>query len=525
MNRTTTGASGAPPEAGSNPQGVGLSGSMGTFRVFALVMAFVSPLVAVSGWIAILIAFGGAGAPMMMLVATVLVTIFSLGFVAMGHHMPNPGAFYSYVAASLGRVTGLGAGLIAITTYILLGLSAFTFFGVAGSSFVARELHGPDISWYWYALAVWIVVSIFGYLHVEVSAKVLLVAMALEIVVVVVFDLTVFGRGGGSPTGSVSLEPFSWHSLTSGSWGLGLLFAILLFNGFEGTAAFREEVRDPARTIGRATLFVVVFVGIFYCIASWAMISYFGMGTAVELATTDPVGMFATALGGSVGDWLVDVASVLLLTSIFAGLVSIHSILSRYIYSLGVDRVLPRKLGVVHPKHNSPAIASIVASVLFVVIELPFVLAGANPSMLYGQLGGTGGYAYLLLFTLVSLAVLVYFWRQRGSHSVNVWVAFVAPAASMVGMGTLLIVAIVNFSTLTGGSGALAVILQASIWGSGLIGIVLALVYRAKRPDTYARIGRRNVAAAPVGAAAPTGSGGPGPDLAAAQAVPEPRQG
>lgn len=55
---------------------------MGTFRLFALVMAFVSPLVTVSGWIAILIAFGGAGAPMMMLVATVLVAVFSVGFVA-----------------------------------------------------------------------------------------------------------------------------------------------------------------------------------------------------------------------------------------------------------------------------------------------------------------------------------------------------------------------------------------------------------------------------------------------------------
>lgn len=148
--------------------------------MFALVMAFVSPLVAVSGWIAILIAFGGPGAPMMMLVATVLVTIFSLGFVAMGHHMSNPGAFYSYVAVSLGRVMGLGAGFIAITVYVLLGLSAFTFFGIAGANFVVSELGGPDIAWYWYAFAVWLVVCIFGYLHVEVSAKVLLVAMSLR---------------------------------------------------------------------------------------------------------------------------------------------------------------------------------------------------------------------------------------------------------------------------------------------------------------------------------------------------------
>jgi amino acid transporter len=470
---------------------------MGTFRLFALVMAFVSPLVTVAGWIVILIAYGGASAPAMMLVAAVLVTIFSVGFVAMGHHMPNPGAFYSYVAAGLGRVTGLGAGFVAVVVYIFLGLSSFIFFGVAGSGFVTNTLHGPQLSWYWYTLLLLVVVTIFGYLHVEVSAKVLLVAMSLEVVVVLVFDLAIFGGGRVAEGGGATLEPFSWSSLSGASWGLGLLFAILFFNGFEGTAAFREEVKNPTRTIGRATLLVVAFVGIFYCIASWAIISYFGASKAIELATSDPVSMFTTALGASVGTWLVDVASVLLLTSIFAATVSIFSILARYLYSLGVDHVLPRQLGAVHPKHNSPHNASYATSALYFVVLLPFILGGADPSLLYGQLGGTGGYGYLLLFALVSLAVIVYFWRQRGSHSVSVWVAVVAPAVSLVAMVVLMIVAIMNFSTLTGGSGAFAIVLQAAIWGSGLFGVGLALYYRARRPDVFARIGRRDVGETP----------------------------
>lgn len=496
MNRNTTDVSAASLETSSTPQVAGLTGSMGTFRLFAVVMAFVSPLVTVAGWLVILIAYGGPAAPAMMLVAAVLVTIFSVGFVAMGHHMSNPGAFYSYVAASLGRVMGLGAGFVAIAVYILLGMSSFIFFGIAASSFVTGELNGPDISWYWYTLMLLVIVGIFGYLHVEVSAKVLLVAMALEVVVVLIFDLAIFG-GRVSETGGVSLEPFSGSSLTGATWGLGLLFAILFFNGFEGTAAFREEVKNPARTIGRATLLVVAFVGIFYCIASWAIVSYFGADQAVELATTDPVGMFTTALGASVGDWLVDVASVLLLTSIFAASVAIYSILARYIYSLGVDRVLPKQLGAVHPSHNSPHNASFAAGVLFLVGVLAVVLAGADPSLIYGQLGGTGGYGYLLLFALVSLAVLVYFRRQRGSHSVGIAVAVVAPAVSLVAMGVLLVVGIMNFSTLTGGSGVLAVILQAAVWGSGLVGVALGLFYRAKRPDIFARIGRRGVAETP----------------------------
>lgn len=491
MNRKTTDVAGA-SQSGTTPENLGLTGSMGTFRLFAVVMAFVSPLVTVAGWIVILIAYGGPAAPAMMLAAAVLVTIFSVGFVAMGHHMPNPGAFYSYVAASLGRVMGLGAGFVAIAVYILLGLSSFIFFGVAANNFVTGELSGPPLGWYWYTLLLLAVVSVFGYLQVEVSAKVLLVAMALEIVVVLFFDVAILGAGRVSDQGGATLEPFSWHSLTGASWGLGLLFAILFFNGFEGTAAFREEVKDPARTVGRATLLVVAFVGIFYCIASWAIVSYFGADQAVDLAASDPVSMFTTALGASVGTWMVDIASVLLLTSIFAASVAIYSILARYIYSLGVDRVLPRRLSAVHPKHKSPHMASFAAGALYLAGVLAVVLAGADPALIYGQLGGTGGYGYLLLFALVSLAVLVYFWHRRGSHSVNIWVAFVTPAVSLGAMSVLLVVGIFNFSTLTGGSGALAVILQAVVWGSGLVGIALALYYRAKRPDVFARIGRRD---------------------------------
>ncbi len=462
---------------------------MGTFRLFALVMAFVSPLVTVSGWISILIGFGGAAAPVMMLVAMLLVGVFSVGFVTMGQHMKNPGAFYSYVTASLGRAMGLGAGFVAIIAYVLLGLSSFTFFGVAASAYVAR-LGGPQISWYWYGLLLWIVVSIFGYFHVEVSARVLLVAMAIEIIVVLVFDFAIFS-GRTAPSGGITLEPFSWHAISGGVWSIGLLFALLMFNGFEGTAAFREEVRDPARTIGRATLFVVAFVGIFFFFATWALLSYFGTDQAHKLGVSDPVGMFATALSGSVGNWLVSVAGVLLFTSIFAATVSIHSILSRYIFSLGVDRVLPARFGAVHPRHKSPYIAAAGASALFLLAELPFVLTDADATALYGQLGGTGGYAYLLLFTLVSLAVLVYFRRQRGAHSAGIWVSTVAPIVSLIAMATLLVVGIQNFTTLTGGSGVFAFVLQAVVWGSAVLGITLALIYRKKRPDAYARIGRR----------------------------------
>lgn len=472
-----------------DPNSIGLKGSLGTFRLFAIVMAFVSPLLTTSGYVSILIIFGGIGAPSQMLGAMALVAVFSVGFIAMAHHMSNPGAFYSYIAAGLGRVAGLGAAFVALATYVCLIGGSFFFFGLAGSNFVVTDLHGPSIEWYWYSLFVFALVGIFGYLNIEFSSKVLLVAMSIEVIIITIFDVAIFAEGG--MPGTVSLEPFSWTSFTGGSFGIALLFGILFFNGFEATAVFREEVRNPARTIGRATFIVVFFIGLFYAATSWALITYYGTGDAVSVANSDPVTMFETALRGSVGPWLANISNAVLLSSIFAAVISIHNILARYFYSLGVDRVLPSAVARVHPKTGAPYIGSFLTTLLLGTILGGCIIAGSDPTLLYGELAGVGGYGYLVLFTLTSLAIVVYFAQAKRRKLANKWVSFVAPTLSFFGMGALLVVAFENFEILTGGSGVWAVVLQILIWGSGAIGCLAAIAYRRWRPQVYARIGRQ----------------------------------
>lgn len=470
-------------------QNTGLHGSLGTLRLAAMVMAFVSPLVTVSGYMAILIIFGGIGVPAQMIAAMVLVAVFSVGFIAMGHHMSNPGAFYSYITAGLGRVAGLGAAFVAVATYVCLMAGTTFFFGLAGSNFVVTDLHGPSIEWYWYSLFMVSLVAIFGYLNIEFSAKVLLVAMSIEVVIITIFDIAVFAEGG--MPGTVSLEPFSWSAFTGGSFGVALLFAILFFNGFEATAIFREEVRNPARTIGRATFLIVFFVGLFYAVTSWAMITYYGTDNTLSAASNDPVTLFETALRGSVGSWLANISSVILLSSIFAAITAIHNIIARYFYSLGVDRVLPAVVARVHPRSGSPYVGSFLTTALLGVIVVTCVIAGSDPTLLYGELGGVGGYGYLVLFTLTSLAVLSYFAKAERRKLANKWVTVVAPMLSFLGMGAILVVAINHFEILTGGSGIWAVIFQAIIWGAGIVGCAVAIACRRWRPKAYARIGRQ----------------------------------
>jgi amino acid transporter len=85
-----------------------------------------------------------------------------------------------------------------------------------------------------------------------------------------IFNVFVLAKGGA--------EGLSWTPLTPSAFAHGdmpvtLLFCILVFMGFEATALFRDEVRDPDKTIPRATYFAVIFVGILYALSSYTMIA------------------------------------------------------------------------------------------------------------------------------------------------------------------------------------------------------------------------------------------------------------
>ncbi|MEB0233327.1 amino acid permease, partial [Undibacterium sp. 10I3] len=78
------------------------------------------------------------------------------------------------------------------------------------------------------------------------------VGVVLALVVAVVVN--------GGPEG-LSMAPFEPNNVLTGSPAIGLMFAIAAFIGFESTAIFRDEAKDPGRTIPRATYVAVIGIG------------------------------------------------------------------------------------------------------------------------------------------------------------------------------------------------------------------------------------------------------------------------
>lgn len=465
-----------------------LTGTMSTFDIVFTVLAFNAPMSVFAGYLTVIIGYAnGLGSPVTYLAAGVVVTVFAVGFTTMGKHLPNPGAFYAYVTAGLGRPLGLGAAFLALASYVFLYVSSFIYGGNSLNSLVKDTLNGPDIPWWVYNIVLIAIVGVLGYFRIELSAKILTVAMCLEVVIIVIYDAVVMGQGGAEGWTSA---PFHLDNVFSGSIGLAALYGVGMFSGFEATAVFREEARDPEKTIPRATYITVAVVAGLYFITSFAIILGIGPSTAVEATAADPVGSIMGSVEHYLGRVTQDIAMVLLATSIFAALLAMHNITARYLFSMGRDHVLPRRLGSVHGSHGSPHIASFVTTAIAIVFLAGLLISGADGNALYAKLAGIALYALLMLLVLTSAAIPVYFWLRPG-HGISAWKTIVAPVVAGLGFVGALVLATKNAAFMVGGSQSAATGLIVFFFALVVVGVGYATFLKKSNPATYSRIGRQ----------------------------------
>lgn len=465
-----------------------LRGNLGVFHLIFTVMAFNAPLTIVIGVVPLTVAFGkGIGAPAVFVVVGVVIGLFAVGFTTMARYLPNPGAFYSYITAGLGKAVGLGSSFIALLAYFLAFASTFPFSGILVDSLVHGRFHGPEMPWWFWELFLFAAVAVLGYFRIDLSAKVLSVFLVLELAIVLVYDFAVAGQGGASGLSGASFTP---HAAFSGSFGIIFMFAVGMFGGFEATAIFRDEVRNPTKTVPRATYAVVAVVTVVYAITAWLFIEAYGGDKAVGAAAADPTGSIESSIATYAGHVALDVTTVLVNTSVFAAMLAGHNIASRYLYNLSADGILPQFLSRVHAKHGSPHRASIATSAIVLVGLVPCALAGIAPADIYPVLFGVFSYAFVVLLVATCIAVPAYM-RRKHPEACTAWNSVIAPGLAFLGLSVGLVLSTLNLPLLIGSSQTQANVVLFLVFGVFALGVIMALIYRVKRPQVYARIGRQ----------------------------------
>lgn len=461
-----------------------LAGGVGVIGIVFLVVSAAAPLGVVAGTMPVVFLVSQSYAlPLHAVIVTCLLLVFSVGYTKMSRRVRNPGAFYSYVQAGLGRTAGVGAATLAVVSYVLILIASSAYLGVFAAG-LFQQYSDIETPWWVWAVGSLVIVAFMGYREIEVSAKTLGVFVVLEVIVILVFEFAVVIQGGAA---GLTAQPLAPAALGSGSLGLGLMFAIFGFIGFEATAVFRAEARDPDITVPRATFAAVLVIGAFYALALWVIVVAAGVNDVVTTASADPANMVIGLAGTYVGPVWGDVVQAMLVTSTFAAILSFHNVIARYMFTLACRGLLPQAIGVIHERHRAPSNSSFALSVVTVALTSLGIVSGLDPvTQLYAWFSGSAALGIISLMAMTSLAVVVYFLRQ-GRGNDGAWSTLIAPILALVGLVTIVVLVLRNFELLLGSSVA-ATVAEAVLLSSFFLGGGLATYFRHARPERYARL-------------------------------------
>lgn len=423
-------------------------GALGPWAIAFFVISAAGPLVAMAGGIPIAMLFGnGAGVPAMFVMATLILLVFSCAYTAMAQEVPNAGAFYAFAAKGLGPSAAAATGAVALLSYNALQIGLYGLFGAATKGLL-EPFTGVSLPWWGYAFAAMASIAWFGYRQVDLSAKVLGALVAGEYLVVLLLDVFVVHAGGAN---GLTVAPFLHATVWSGAPMIGLMMCFTAFVGFEATTIYSEEARDPHRTIPLATYCSVLLIGCFYAVSTWAMV----MGTGADQLLTvlrqlpDPTELLFALGERYAGAELPLAMRLLFVTSTYASLLAFHNAIARYVFAMGREGLLPRRLAAIHPQHASPHAGSVTQSLVACMAVGLLAGSGADPVLTVFTLpSALATLGILLLMACASLATLCHFGRVQPGR----WGVLVSAAASLCAFLAIVVVTTMHFDVLTGGS-------------------------------------------------------------------------
>ncbi len=460
--------------------------SIGLFHIVFFVVAAAAPLTAVVGATPAAFAYGnGPGVPGVFILAGLLYSLFSVGFTAMSRYVRSAGAFYTYITKGLGRPAGFAGALMAIVAYNAVQISIYALFAVfLGSALAPLGAHLP---WWSYAMLAIAAVTFCGQRNVSFSGNILGVCMLAEVAILLVLDTAIVVHGGG-PDG-LTLTSFSPSRVFAPGLGVSLVFVVGSYIGFEATAIFAEEASNPVRTVPRATYLAVGLITSFYALSTWAIVQVYGVANVASAAKLNIQTFYFAKMTSQVGALATQTMNVLLITSLFACVLSFHSTINRYFFALGREGLAWRGLGRVHARHGSPAVAGLVQSAIAVLVVAAFAVAGPDPyAVVFSWLSALAVIGILAVQLLVCCAVIAFF--KRAPHGLNLWTRVLAPIISAAGLLACLCLVLSNLSLLAGSHSPMVIALPVLMAFTGLLGTGVALWLRVSKPALYASIGR-----------------------------------
>jgi putrescine importer len=342
-----------------------------------------------------------------------LFTAYSYG--KMAYAYPVAGSAYTYVRKTIDSRVGFLVGWATLLDYFFLPMVIW----LIGATYLNAQFPGVPV---WAFIVGFIVfTTILNVVGITVADKANFVLMTFQLIVIIAFVALslrhVYATGGVG--GWFSSTPFVNPATTIGGVAAGAGIAAYSFLGFDAVTTLTEETIEPRRTMPKAIMLIALLGGGLFFIVTYAtqLVHPGGQFANPNSASFD----IAKTIGANLFSAIF--LAGLVVTQFASGVASQASV-SRLLYAMGRDEVLPRRVfAYLQPKFRTPVVGIAICG-LAGLIGLALDVDTAASLINFGA---------FLAFTSVNICVIaLYYRRRRAGEPAGVLTYWVIPAIGAI---------------------------------------------------------------------------------------------
>jgi amino acid transporter len=381
--------------------------SIGFWRSLAQPVAIQAPVLGAALLTATMASITGGAGPLSFVLGIVCGVFLVLIFAELARHFASAGAVYAYA----GLMAGVNFAFVIGWIYVIMMMAFWAGTLSATADFFNSTLStasaGAHVPWVLISIVTWVIVAYLVSRRIAVSTALLFVIEVIGAALIIAVGIVVFAKGGYHGNHFGFSPYFSFKGISVGSVFLGVVIAFLGFGGFEGAAVFGEETHRPRVYLPRTMLVSLLFSGIIYTYASW--FENVGFKNSAVLATSPSPLVQVTLL--YVDKPIAVILGFAAVISAFSATVGNANAATRYLFALGRDGFLSRRLAETQHRQRSPIGALAVLAIPALILSIAF--AGTSPADAFNYVGGAAGFLYTFIYLCISTVCIWYFYRRR----------------------------------------------------------------------------------------------------------------
>lgn len=366
----------------------------------------------------------GPGLILSFVLAGIICALTALCYAEFASMIPIAGSSYTYTYTTLGEfvawmmgwtlLLGLGIGNIAIVCgwsgylfELLKGYQAFlhlpdwlvnpplwlsfdyyTASSIYESSGVQPDfpmLFGIPLSVNVPAVFIVIITTILLYIGIQESAKIATAMVLLKLAVIIFF--IIFGAFYITPANWVPFLPNGFPGVA-----IGAFLVTFAYVGFDIISTTAEETKNPSKDLPIGIIASLIICTIIYILVAAVLT---GMEPWNEIDTHAPI---AAAMNHIGKNWVAGIISIGAVVGLFSVILVQLLGLSRILFAISRDGLLPKIFSKIHPKFKTPHIATVFTGIITIIGTLFFDI---NKSAELANIG------VLTAFAIVCLGIIV----------------------------------------------------------------------------------------------------------------------